>query len=339
MAKKVEEQVVVITGASSGIGRETARRLAERGAKVVLAARNQEALEEVRREIEQMGGEAHVVVTDVSDFSQVAALGQAAIARYGRIDTWVNNAAVSVYATVRDTRVEEMERTIQVNLLGQMYGTKVALEQMIFQGGGTIINVGSVEGRRALPLQSAYAASKHGIKGFTEALRMELIQEKIPVDVVLVMPASMNTPLFTHARSKLDRKPMPVPPIYEPKLVADAIVRLAEHPQRSVVVGGAGKLLTLTDRLSPALGDWLMVKTGMGDKLQKSDMPDDGEDNLFSPMPASTYTTRGDYSDMAKGGSPYTSLVALHPTRTRALTGAILALLGLLAANRMRARR
>ncbi|MGD9889842.1 MAG: SDR family oxidoreductase [Dehalococcoidia bacterium] len=329
MPRPLQNQVVVITGASSGIGRETALALGEQGASVVLAARTEAALQEAAKEVERLGGKAHVVVTDVADWTQVERLAQAAVTRFGRIDTWVNNAAVSAYAIVEQTTVEEIERIIQVNLLGQIHGMKAALPVMKEQGQGTIINVASAEAVRAVPLQAAYVAAKHGIKGFTDTFRMELEHERTGITVTLILPSSINTPLFRHARSKLGAKPQPIPPIYEPRTVAEAIIFAAEHPRREITVGGSGKLLTTVERLSPALADRYMLQGGRMFKKQRTNQPDDGQDNLFVPMPPESYSTTGEFGVQSKANSLYTRSLELHPTRMRLLAGA--ALLGVVA--------
>lgn len=330
MTRPLEDQVVVITGASSGVGRETALQFAHRRSSVVLASRAETTLNELAREVERVGGQALPVLTDVADRAQVDRLGDEAIERFGRIDTWINVAAVSTYATVQQLEIDEIERVIQVNLLGQIYGMKAALACMGDRA-GTIINVASAEALRAIPLQAPYVASKHGLKGFTEALRMELKHAGRPIDIVLVLPSSINTPLFTHARSKLGVKPQPVPPIYEPSVVAEAILAVAEKPRRDVVVGGGGKLLTLIERISPALGDWYMLRNGKIFQQQRTDQPDDGRDNLFEPMPDSDQTT-GEFGQRSKSSSLYTEYLELHPNRQRAALA--VALLGLVLAIR-----
>src|SRR4051812_3450083 len=219
---KLDEQVVVITGASQGIGRETALLLARRGASVVAAARNEEALGTLAAEVSGAGGRIEPVVADVSDYASVERIADRAIEVFGRIDTWVNNAAVSMYATVEELQPDELERIVRVNLLGQMFGSKVAAARMRGAGRGTIINVGSALSERAIPLQSAYVATKHGIAGFSEALRLELEGSRSGIDVVLILPSSINTPLFNFARSRLGVMPTPVPPVYEPSVVAEA---------------------------------------------------------------------------------------------------------------------
>jgi short-subunit dehydrogenase len=320
MGTRLAEQVVVITGASQGIGRETALQLAARGASVVVAARNEMALRDLAGEIQRLGGRAEPVVADVADYTQVLEIGSRAIERFGRVDTWVNNAAVSIYATVEQLEPEEMERLVRVNLLGQMYGSKVAISIMKPRPGGTIINVGSALSERAIPLQSAYVATKHGIAGFSEALRLELLHEEAGIDVVLILPSSINTPLFGWARSKLGVHPMPVPPVYEPRVVAEAICHAAEHGGREIVVGGWGKLLTLGQWLSPSLVDRYMLQGDRMFEQQKTDRPDDRRDNLFEPSTGPGATT-GQFGAHAKTSSLYTRHLELHPIRKRAAAG------------------
>jgi short-subunit dehydrogenase len=328
MARPLGDQVIVITGASQGIGRETALQLAMTGSSLVLAARNEEALTELATQVERIGGTAEAVVTDVAEWDQVERLGQRAVERFGRIDTWINNAAVSIYATVERLEPDEMDRLVRVNLLGVMYGSKVALSHMKPRGEGTIINVGSALSERAIPLQSAYVATKHAIQGFSEALRLELMHDAPGIEVVLILPSSTNTPLFNFARSKLGVQPMPVPPVYEPRVVAQAICHAAEHGGREIVVGGWGKLLVLAQRLSPSLLDRYMLQGGRSFEQQKTDLPDDRRDNLFEPSTGPGSPT-GDFGSGSKSTSIYTATFELHPNRKRAAVAALL--IGLLA--------
>jgi short-subunit dehydrogenase len=329
--RPLAEQVVVITGASSGIGRETAELLAGRGAAVVVSARNEAALNALVAQVEAQGGRAERVVADVADPAQVERIGERAVARFGRVDSWVNNAAVSLYGTVEQLEPAEMRRLIEVNLLGVMYGSRVALQLMKPNGSGMIINVGSALSDRAVPLQSAYSAAKHGIAGFSEALRLELERESSGIGVVLIQPSSINTPFFTWARSKVGRQPQPIPPVYEPSVVAEAIAHAAEHGGREIVVGGAGKLLTLGQWLSPSLMDRYMLQGDRGAATQVMDRPDDGRDNLFEPSTGSG-RSRGDFGDGAKGTSLYTRIFELRPNVKRAVAAA--GLLGALLAVR-----
>jgi short-subunit dehydrogenase len=335
MTRPLREQIVVVTGASSGIGRATAVGLGERGASVVLAARNRQALEEAAAETERAGGHALAVPTDVAEWEQVRDLARAAVARFGRIDTWVNNAAISSYGTVEQMDVDEIHRMVQVNLMGQIHGMKAALSQMRSQGSGTIINVASALAERSVPLQAAYCATKHAVKGFTESLRLELEGDGVPVDVVLVMPSSINTPLFRHARSKIGVKPMPIPPVYEPRVVAEAIARLAERPQRQAVVGGAGKAMVIGQRLSPNLLDRYMLWRRQMVTQQMTQEPDDGVDNFDQPVPGKG-SAEGDFGRKSKGTSPYTRYLELNPNAKR--VALLAAALGLGAAFRKLAR-
>jgi len=323
MSTPLNEQVVVITGASQGIGRETALEMAARGARMIVAARNEQALRELVDEIQAGGGQAEFVVADVAEYDQVERIGAHAIERFGRVDTWINNAAVSIYATVEQLEPEEMERLVRVNLLGQMFGSKVAVNLMKPHRAGTIINVGSALSERAIPLQAAYVASKHGIAGFSEALRLELLHEDAGIEVVLILPSSINTPLFAWARSKLGVQPMPVPPVYEPRVVAEALCHAAEHGGRDIVVGGWGKLLTIGQWLSPSLTDRYMLLGDRMFKQQKTRRPDDRRDNLFEPSTGPGQTT-GEFGENAKPTSVYTRLLELHPNRKRAAAGALL---------------
>jgi short-subunit dehydrogenase len=265
-----------------------------------------------------------MVVADVSDYDQVERIGRQAIDRFASLDTWVNNAAVAAYATVEQLSADELDRIVRVNLLGQMYGSKVAVACMRPHG-GTIVNVGSALSDRAIPLQSAYVATKHGVAGFSEALRLELAHEKAGIDVVLILPSSTNTPLFNWARSKLGVQPMPVPPVYDPAAVADAICHAAAHGGREIVVGGWGKLLTVAQSLSPSFVDRYMLQGGRAFKQQRTTRADDRRDNLFEASTGQGATT-GDFGDDAKPKSLYTEFFELHPMRKRAITlGALLA--------------
>ena len=320
MHKPIDEQVVVVTGASQGIGRATALLLAGRGASVVAAARNEGALDTLAAE---SGDRLAPIVADVADAAQVERVAQAAVDRFGRIDTWVNNAGVSVYAAVEHLEPAEMARVMAVNLLGVMHGSLAAIPRLREAGGGTIVNVGSALSDRAIPLQSAYVASKHGVAGFSEALRLEMAEDGSGIDVVLIMPSSMNTPLFRFARSKLGVQPMPVPPVYDPRVAAAAIVHAAEHGGREIVVGGWGKLLTVAQWLSPSVLDAYMLQGARAWKSQLTKRPDDARDNLFEASTGPGSVT-GDFSRGTKSTSRYTTLLELHPVRKRALSAALL---------------
>jgi short-subunit dehydrogenase len=330
----LSEQIVVICGASSGVGRETALKFAEAGATVTLAARNEEALRSLEDEVTRLGGTAHVQVTDMAEWPQVAGLAAATVERFGRIDTWINCAANTVYGQVHEVTAEEIERVVQVTMLGQIYGMKAALEQMRPHRSGVIINVASALSVRSAPLQAPYSAAKHGIRGFAESLRMELQHSRMPISVSTLLPSSINTPLFQHARSKMGVLPKPIPPIYQPSVVADAILHAAEHPQAEVVVGGGGKTLDVIQRLAPRSAGWLMLRFGKAVDKQRSKKPDDGTDNLFTPS-TGPGSVEGTYGQHAKSTSIYTTTLEQYPHRIRILLGAV-SVLGLSLLRRRR---
>jgi NAD(P)-dependent dehydrogenase (short-subunit alcohol dehydrogenase family) len=322
MPRPVASQVVVVTGAGSGIGRETALTFARRGARVVVAARSRAALDSLTAELARLGGGGLAVPTDVTDHRQVEALAQRAVDAFGRIDTWVNNAGVSTYGTVAQMAPEELRRVIEVDLLGHVHGMKAALPHLEATGDGVLVNVSSALARRGVALQAAYCAAKHGVLGFSEALRLELMHEGSRVAVVDVLPSSINTPLFRHARSRVGRLPMPIPPVYEPAVVADTIVAVAERPVRTVFAGGMGKLLDVGQRISPALVDRYLLGPGKVVDNQLTDRPDDGRDNLDAPLDDEGATT-GEFGRRSRSRSLYTELLGLHPRRVRAAVAAV----------------
>jgi NAD(P)-dependent dehydrogenase (short-subunit alcohol dehydrogenase family) len=314
VTRSLAHHVVVITGASSGIGRETALQLARKGAKVTAVARGRQALESLAAEVKRIGSEMHVVVGDVAEYAILERAAAETVQRFGRIDSWVNNAAVSVYATIEELTVEEFRRVSEVNYLGQVHGVKAALPHLRAAGGGTIINVGSALSERAVPLQAAYCAAKHAVKGFTEALRVEMEREGSGIRAVLIEPSSMNTPLFDHARSKMGVRPVPIPPIYEARVTANAIVHAMEHPVPVIAAGGASKLFTFVERLNPLLLDWWQLRGDRGARDQQSEEPDDGEDNLEQPI-ENAGAVAGRFGRDSKASSIYTSVFELHPRR------------------------
>src|SRR5215204_4116118 len=246
--KPVEEQVVVVMGASSGIGRDTALRFANRGAKVVLSARGEKGLNSLVEEIRHDGGQAVAVPADVAEFARVKEVADRAVEKYGRLDTWVHLAAVGLYATFEQTTPEEFQQVVDVNLMGQVYGAMAALPHIKREGRGALIHISSLEAKRSFPYHSAYAAAKHGIDGFLEALRVELKHEGWPISVTQVMPGTINTPFFDKGRTKLGVKPVGIPPIYEPETVSNIILYAAENRARDLVSGGAAQALIINQR-------------------------------------------------------------------------------------------
>jgi NAD(P)-dependent dehydrogenase (short-subunit alcohol dehydrogenase family) len=296
--KPINQQVVAVVGASSGIGRETALQFARRGAKVVVSARSESKLASLVEEIQSFGGEATAIVADVTVFEQVKAIADRTVEVYGRLDTWVHCPAIAVYATFDNTTPEEFKRVIDVGLIGQAYGAMAALPHLKREGRGALIHMSSVLGRRSLPLQSSYCTAKHGMEGFIEALRVELQHEKIPISVTSVKPAAVNTPLYNNALTRLGVKPASLPPFYEPSLVADAVLYVAEHPTRDFLVGDAARTLDLLQRISPGLVDSILQRVAF--KLQRTDEPksDDAPNNLYESIPAND-RAKGDFSNLA----------------------------------------
>jgi short-subunit dehydrogenase len=277
----LHEQVMVITGASSGIGLVTAKQAAAQGARVVLAARNGHDLQCAVDEIRRRGGRAAHAVADVADPQQVDRIAAVAIETFGRIDTWVNNAAVSMYGRIAELSIEDMRRQMDVNYWGQVYGSRTAVAHLS-ERGGALINVGSALCDRAIPLQANYCAAKHALKGFTDALRMELEEEGLPISVTLVKPASVDTPFFEKARTHLGVEPQPVPPVYAPEVVAEVILAAAEQPIRELIAGGAGAKLSAA-RFAPRLADLYMERWTFD--AQRTETPVNGRaDNLYAPV-------------------------------------------------------
>ena len=278
--KRLSEQVMVITGGSSGIGLATARLAAARGARVVLASRGESELQSVCDEIRRSGGQAVAAAADVADPEAVDRLGAHAVSAFGRIDTWVNNAGASLYGRLTEVPIEDERRVFETNYWGTVHGCRTAVARMRFRG-GTIINVGSVVSDRAIPLQGAYSASKHAVKAYTDVLRMELERDEVPVAVTLVKPTSIDTPFFEHARSYMAEEPAPAPPVYAPEAVARAICACAERPVRSITVGGGGRLLTMMGVVAPRLSDLYMERTLFEGQMEGR--PNDARDALHAP--------------------------------------------------------
>lgn len=311
--KEIGQQVIVITGATSGIGLVTARTAAQRGARVVLAARNERALKDLCDEIRAKGGEAAYVAADVGREEDVRRIADAALRHYGGFDTWVNGAAVSIYGGVEDVTIEDQRRLFDTNYWGVVYGSRIAAEHLR-ERAGAIVNIGSVLSDRAIPVQGIYSASKSAVKAFTAALRMELERDGAPVSVTLIKPSAIDTPYMRHAKNYLPVAPKNPPPIYAPQLVADAILHAAAHPVRDVVVGGGGRAISTLGMLFPRLTDKIMERTMTF--LQQTDEPSAPreENNLYEPREDGHERSR--YSDQyVFERSAYTK-ARLHPLAT-----------------------
>jgi NAD(P)-dependent dehydrogenase (short-subunit alcohol dehydrogenase family) len=278
-------KVVVVTGASSGVGRACVREVARRGASVGLLARGQEGLEAARREVEQLGGRALVLPLDVADADAVDAAAAAVEEDLGPIDVWINNAMVSVFSPIAELRAEEVRRVTEVTYLGTVHGTLAALSRMRPRDRGVVVQVGSALAYRAIPLQAAYCAAKHAVEGFTESLRCELLHEGSGVRVTMVQLPALNTPQFEVVRTRLPRHPKPVPPIYQPEVAARAVADAAERPRRELWVGGSTVQAIVGNRLAPGLLDRYLARTGY-DAQQTAEPVEPGRsDNLDDPLP------------------------------------------------------
>lgn len=309
--KPISEQVIVITGASSGIGLATAQQAARRGACVVLSSRDPVDIQRAADDIVAEGGTAIAVVADVGDQGAMEALAGRATTEYGRIDTWVNNAGVSIYGLLREVPLEDAHQLFRTNFWGVVHGSLAAIPHLR-KHGGALINVGSELSETALPLQGFYAASKHAVKGFTDTLRMELHHEGAPISVTLIQPAAIDTPYPEHAMNYLGVEPTHMAPVYAPEVVADAIIACAQSPHRNLRVGSGAKLYTMIEKTMPGVGDKMKERSAFdGSKTNK---PPRDDDTLYAPRP-NDGRLRGEYEGHVMKSSLYTT-AALHPVRS-----------------------
>jgi NAD(P)-dependent dehydrogenase (short-subunit alcohol dehydrogenase family) len=280
-----EPRIVVVTGASAGVGRAIVRAFANEGADVALLARGIDGLDAARREAERAGRRALAIPTDVSQAAQVEAAAEQIERELGPIDVWVNNAMVSVFSPVKELRADEVARVTEVTYLGVVYGTLAALERMLPRDRGTIVQVGSALAYRGIPLQAAYCGAKHAIQGFTESLRCELLHDRSGVRVTMVQLPAMNTPQFDWVKSRLPRRPQPVPPIYEPEVAARAIVWAAGHGRREICVGGPTAAAVWGNKIAAGLADRLLARTGYDSQQTDEPADPDRPNNLWEPVP------------------------------------------------------
>ena len=324
--KPVAEQVIVITGASSGIGLATSQMAAARGARVVMVSRDAADLARAASEIRANGGDVVTATADVADRDALERAAETALQHYGRIDTWVNNAGVSIYGRIEEVDVNDARRLFETNYWGMVYGSLVALAH-VKRTGGALINVGSVLSETGYPLQGHYAASKHAVKGFTDSLRLELREEGAPVSLTLIQPAAIDTPYTVHAKNYMDVEPQHMGPVYAPEIVASAILECAAHPHRNLRVGGAAKLFTMTEKVAPGLADRQKMA---GFQAQRGDAPARDDDTLHT-FRSGDARLRGNYPGRVRKTSMYTA-VAKRPV-TAGLVGLLAVGVGAVAAN------
>lgn len=296
-------EVVVVTGASAGVGRAVVCEFAKRGAKVGLIARGKERLEDTRREVEQLGGKAIMLPVDVADAGQVEDAASKVESEFGPIDVWVNDAMTTVFAPFKDITPTEFKRATEVTYLGCVYGTMSALKRMLRRDSGAIVQIGSALAYRSIPLQSPYCGAKHAIVGFTDSIRCELIHDKSKVHITVVHLPAMNTPQFSWCRTKLPNHPQPVPPIFEPEVAARAVYFAAHHRRREIYVGYPTVKAIYGQELVPSYADHYLGRTGY--KSQQTDQPvsPDRRDNLFEPVEGN-WGAHGVFTDRARSWSP-----------------------------------
>jgi len=295
-------EVVVITGASAGVGRATARKFAKDRAHIALLARGRDGLEAARKEVEQLGGKALVVIVDVADAERVEAAAAQIEAKLGQIDIWINNAMASVFSPIKEMTPEEFRRVTEVTYLGCVHGTLAALKRMLPRDQGVIVQVGSALAYRAIPLQSAYCAAKHALQGFNESLRCELIHDKSNVRVTMVQLPALNTPQFGWVKSRLPRKGQPVPPIFQPEVAAAAIYFAAHNPRREFYVGWPSVKAIVANKVAPGLLDRILARAGYDSQQYNGPEDPNRANNLWEPVPGD-HGAHGDFDGRAKSWS------------------------------------
>jgi short-subunit dehydrogenase len=331
-----DREVVVITGASAGVGRATVQEFARRGAIVCVVARGENRLEQTRQDIESLGGVARIFSVDVADHEKMMNVADAVVAEFGRIDIWINNAMVSVFSPFQEMTAEEFRRVTDVTYHGFVYGTMAALKHMRARNKGTIVQVGSALAYRGIPVQSAYCGAKHAIQGFTESLRSELYHDKVNVWLTMVQLPAVNTPQFEWTRSRLPCRSKPVPPIYQPEIAARAIHWAAHHRRREVNVGITSSVVIFGNKWAPGLGDHYLAFQGYGAQQRNEKADPNAPDNLFTPAPGN-FAAHGVFDDIAIQRSPQVWMNTHRPLMAGLVAGAAVAAYALLGKERLRA--
>lgn len=322
-------EVVVVTGASAGVGRAVVREFAQRGAWIGLVARNQERLEEARREVEAMGGRALVLPTDVANADEVESAAEAVEEEFGPIDVWVNNAMTAVFSPVKKMQPEEYERVTKVTYLGQVYGAQAALKRMLPRDRGSIVFVGSALVYRGIPLQSSYCGAKHAIEGFFDSLRTELLHDQSNVHISLVNLPGLNTPQFEWVKSRMPNQPQPVPPFFQPEVAAQAIYWAAHHDRPRVNLARNTVMVVIASKLFPGLVDRYLARTGYASQQTDQRVDTNRPSNLFETVPGD-YGAHGPFDRRALPTSPqwwlntHRGAVALAVTAFAGLIGGLL---------------
>lgn len=297
-----QPKIVVVTGASGGIGRAIAKAFARRGDRVALLARGYAGLEGALKEVEESGGIGMIVPTDVADYSAVEAAATQVEAAWGAIDIWVNNAMATIFCAFDEIAPEDFVRATEVTYLGSVWGLRAALKRMKPRDRGTIVQVGSALAYRSIPLQAPYCGAKSAIRGVVDSLRSELIHDKSNVRLTMVQLSAFNTPQFDWGRTCLQRQPQPLPPIFQPELAAESVVFAAEHPRREFWVGFPAVKVILANRIYPALLDRILSRQAYSGQQMDQPLPRERQDNLFAPV-TEDYGTHGRFDDMAKSFS------------------------------------
>lgn len=297
-------EVVVITGASAGIGRATARLFAQRGAHIALLARDEERLEAARREAERLGGRAIAIAVDVADHAQMEAAAARIEQELGPIDIWINNAMTTVFAPVEDIGPEDFKRVTDVTYHGYVWGTMAALKRMRPRNRGTIVQVGSALAYRSIPLQSAYCGAKHAIRGFTESVRTELLHDKNNVHLTMVEMPAVNTPQFEWCATTLDQRPRPMGKVFQPEVAARAIVWAAHARRREICVGMPSQLAVWGDKIAPGMLDKYLANTAVAGQKSGEPLPQDRPANLWKPVPGD-YAAHGRFGDESRNNSAW----------------------------------